>query len=75
MTTTTPELDEISKWGLTSWRNLNAVIITLNEDQVCKMIAHEMSHKRRETFMARLHKRYTALRSSRERTEMFYGKS
>jgi hypothetical protein len=68
---TTPELDDLSKMALKSWRNLNAVIVTLNEDQVSKMIAHEMVHGKRETFLARLHKRFTALRSARERMELF----
>ena len=70
---TTPELDPISTKGLESWRTLNAIIGVLNEDQVSKMMAHEMTNGRRETFITRLHQRYTALRTSRERAEMLLG--
>jgi hypothetical protein len=70
---TTPELDQISAKGLESWRTLNAVIAILNEDQVSKMMAHEMTNGRRETFITRLHQRYTALRTARERAEMLLG--
>ena len=48
---TTPQLDEISTKGLKSWRNLNAVIGVLNEDQVSKMMAHEMTVGQRDTFI------------------------
>ena len=71
---TTPELDEISTKGLQSWRNLNAVIGVLNEDQVSKMMSHEMTNLQRDTFITRLHQRFTALRTARERAEMLLGK-
>ncbi len=71
---TTPQLDEISTKGLKSWRNLNAVIGVLNEDQVSKMMAHEMTVGQRDTFITRLHQRFTALRTARERAEMLLGK-
>ena len=70
---TTPELDTISTKGLQSWRTLNAVIGVLNEDPVSKMIAHEMTNGRRDTFITRLHQRYTALRTARERAELLLG--
>ena len=72
---TTPQLDEISMKGLQSWRTLNAVIGVLNEDQVSKMIAHEMTHGKRDTFITRLHQRFTALRTARERAELLMGKN
>jgi hypothetical protein len=72
---TTPELDEICTKGMQSWRNLNAVIGVLNEDQVSKMISHEMVNGRRDTFITRLHQRYTALRTARERAELLLGKT
>lgn len=72
---TTPQLDEISMKGLKSWRNLNAVIGVLNEEQVSQMMSHEMVHGRRETFITRLHQRYTALRTARERAELLLGKN
>lgn len=71
---TTPKLDDISTRGLQSWRNLNAVIGVLNEDQVSQMIAHEMVNGKRETFITRLHQRFTALRTARERAELLMGK-
>lgn len=71
---TTPQLDEISIKGLQSWRNLNAVIGVLNEDQVSKMLSHEMAVGQRDTFVTRLHQRFTALRTARERAEMLLGK-
>lgn len=69
-----PKLDDISTRGLQSWRNLNAVIGVLNEDQVSKMMAHEMSNGQRDSFITRLHQRYTALRTARERAELLLSK-
>ena len=71
----TVKLDDISTRGLQSWRNLNAVIGVLNEEQVSKMITHEMSNRQRDTFITRLHQRYTALRTARERAELLLGKN
>ena len=66
-------MDDICVTGLKSWRNLNAVIGVLNEEQVAKMIADEMSRGHRVTFITRLHQRYTALRTARERAELLLG--
>jgi len=68
------ELDDISQTGMKSWRHLNAVIGVLDEGQVSKMISHEMTNGHRATFITRLHQRYTALRTARERAELLLGK-
>ena len=66
-------MDEICRTGMKSWRNLNAVIGVLNEKQVAAMISEEMSVGHRATFITRLHQRYTALRTARERAELLLG--
>ncbi len=67
-------MDEICTEALKSWRNLNAVIALLNEKQVSEMIMHEMANGQRDTFLTRLHQRYTAVRTARERAELLLGK-
>jgi hypothetical protein len=68
-------MDEICITGMKNWRNLNAVIGVLNEGQVMEMISHEMAHGQRATFITRLHQRYTALRTARERASLLLGKA
>lgn len=67
-------MDAIATTGLKSWRNLNAVIGVLDEQQVAEMISHEMANGQRATFITRLHQRYTALRTARERAELLLGR-
>ena len=67
-------MDDICVTGLKSWRNLNAVIGVLTEPQVSAMILDEMANGHRVTFITRLHQRYTALRTARERADLLLGK-
>lgn len=53
-----------------SWRSLNATLNTLTEEQVKTMLDDEMNGKRRLVIARRLHQRFAALRTARERTEI-----
>lgn len=53
-----------------NWRELNAQISNLREEEVERLLHEELDGPRRATFLVRLHQRYTALRSSRERRQM-----
>lgn len=53
-----------------SWRSLNATLNTLTEEQVKAMLDDELNGKRRLVIARRLHQRFAALRTSRERAEI-----
>lgn len=53
-----------------TWRKLNAELKTLNEAKVLEMLIHERESARRVSVLERLHQRYTALRTARERIEI-----
>lgn len=53
-----------------TWRKLNAELKTLNEAKVLEMLTHERESARRVSVLERLHQRYTALRTARERIEI-----
>ena len=53
-----------------TWRKLNAELKTLNETKVLEMLTHERESARRVSVLERLHQRYTALRTARERIEI-----
>ena len=50
-----------------TWRWLNANAYKLTEDEAQEMLAAEMNGARRTDIIRRLHQRYSALRTARER--------
>lgn len=53
-----------------NWRELNAKLSLLSEEQVLQMLTEERQGARRVTVLQRLHQRYTMLRAARERIEL-----
>lgn len=53
-----------------SWAALQTVLKSASEEECLKMIKHERKNKRRLQFMLRMHGRYNALRTGRERKEL-----
>lgn len=53
-----------------NWRNMNNILDTLSEAQVLEMLNDERGGRRRVTILTRLHQRYSALRTARERIEI-----
>ena len=53
-----------------NWRELNARLSTLREDELAAMIEEERQGERRATLLVRMHQRFTALRTLRERQEL-----
>lgn len=52
------------------WRSLAAKLHTMTEQQVKDLLDEEMAVHRRPVFARRLHQRYAALRTAREREEI-----
>lgn len=53
-----------------NWRELNARLSSLREDELAAMIEEERQGERRSTLLVRMHQRFTALRTLRERREL-----
>ena len=53
-----------------NWRELNKKRNLLSESEVLELLEAERVGQRRVTFLERLHQRYTALRTARERVEL-----
>ena len=53
-----------------NWRKLNKEIALMSEDQVLDLLNQERVGARRISILERLHQRYTALRTARERIEL-----
>ena len=53
-----------------NWRELNKKLNLLSENEVLELLEAERVGQRRVTFLERLHQRYTALRTARERVEL-----
>jgi hypothetical protein len=53
-----------------NWRELNAQLNNMSEEQVKGLLDAERVGARRVTFLERLHQRYCALRAIRERAEI-----
>ena len=53
-----------------NWRELNKKLNLLSESEVLALLEAERVGQRRVTFLERLHQRYTALRTARERVEL-----
>ena len=66
--------DDVMQVYLKDWGFMNSQLATLREDQLKQLINMEISGKRRETWIERLHQRYSKLRVARERAELLGGK-
>jgi len=55
------------------WRAFVALLPTLTEEQVKTMLDDEMAEQRRPAYARRLHQRYAALRTQRERKSIMEG--
>jgi hypothetical protein len=53
-----------------NWRQLNARLSSLREDELEQMIQDELKGERRPTLLIRMHQRFTVLRNLRERREI-----
>jgi hypothetical protein len=53
-----------------NWRELNARLGSLREDELEGMIQAELKGERRPTLLIRMHQRFTVLRNLRERREI-----
>lgn len=53
-----------------NWRELNARLNSLREDELEQMIREELRGERRPTLLVRMHQRFTVLRSLRERRDI-----
>jgi hypothetical protein len=53
-----------------NWRELNARLGSLREDELEQMIREELKGERRPTLLIRMHQRFTVLRSLRERRDI-----
>jgi hypothetical protein len=52
------------------WRRLNKELALLSEEEVLVLLNDERANRRRISILERLHQRYTALRTARERREI-----
>jgi hypothetical protein len=53
-----------------NWRKLNKELALMSVDQVLDLLNQERVGARRISILERLHQRYTALRTARERIEL-----
>ncbi len=54
-----------------NWRDLNKKLPSLSEAEVQQWLQNELVGMRRGTVVVRLHQRFTSLRATRERDELF----
>jgi hypothetical protein len=54
-----------------TWRGLNTILHTLPEEEVLELLEEEKVGAKRAMVLTRLHQRYSQLRASREREELF----
>jgi len=54
-----------------NWRDLNKKLPSLSEAEVEELLLDELIGMRRSTVVVRLHQRFTSLRATRERDELF----
>lgn len=59
---------------LTTWRKLNALIDSVDEETCAELIRFEIKNQARKTVLKRLHGRYNTLRIRRERELIIAGK-
>jgi len=53
-----------------NWRELNARLGSLREDELEQLIHEELKGEKRPTLLIRMHQRFSVLRSLRERREI-----
>jgi hypothetical protein len=53
-----------------TWREINKHLHTFTEEQLLDMLNQERAERRRASILQRLHQRYAALRTARERLEL-----
>lgn len=58
---------QLAEAALSHWAQLNAVLPALNEKQVASLLVWELSHRKNLAIVRRLHQRFSALRTARER--------
>ncbi len=56
-----------------NWRSMIAVLSDLTEEQLKQALDAEMKTHKRPALARRLHQRYSALRTARERDELLKG--
>ncbi len=56
--------------ALANWRDFNALLADIPEQNIKEMLIYEIKHKNRKSFVSRLHQRYNTLRTMREREEL-----
>ena len=54
-----------------TWRSLNTILHTLPEEEVMELLEEEKVGAKRAMVLTRRHQRYSQLRASREREELF----
>ena len=55
---------------MSTWRNLNAKLSSLSEEQVLELLDQERAWRRSLRMLNRLHQRASYLRTTRERIEL-----
>lgn len=55
---------------MSTWRNLNAKLSSLSEEQVLELLDQERAGRRSLRMLNRLHQRASYLRTTRERIEL-----
>lgn len=63
-------MSEVNESDLRSWRSLNEVLRTANEDQCNHLLGLEMNGEGRLQFMNRIHGAYNKRRFARERKQL-----
>ena len=53
-----------------NWRDLNKYLKAMKEEDIWLMLEEERRCARRRTVLQRLHQRYSAMRTAREREEL-----
>ena len=56
-----------------NWRSMIAVLSTLTEDELKQVLDVELETYKRPAIARRLHQRYSAMRTARERVEIMIG--
>jgi hypothetical protein len=59
-------MDMISQMALKSWRTLNAIVGSLTEEQLNKMLDHEKLNSKRLDIMLRIQQRLNAIEAARK---------
>lgn len=52
------------------WQQLTAMLPSLGETEVHRLLCWELAHRRNRAILVRLHQRWTRLRAARERAAM-----